>query len=94
MTLMWLLWNLRNTVYISLDGGATIITTTVPSSPEAGMLFYDRGNLFAQHGGGVYKLVVTYNVVTTSITNKSSDVPKIFSLKTKLSEPVQSCDKN
>jgi hypothetical protein len=58
----------------------------VPSSPEAGELFYDRGNLFVQHGGGVYKLVVTYNVVT-SVPIASSGIPRDFSLSQNYPNP-------
>lgn len=75
-----------STVYISLDGGNTVTATTVPSSPEAGMLFYDRGNLFAQHGGGVYKLVATYSVVTAN-RNPSVQVPNTFSLQQNYPNP-------
>ena len=67
------------TIYFSTDGGATFTSSNSPSSPEAGMLFYDRGNLFIQHGGGVYKMIVTYSVVTAN-RQISSELPKQFEL--------------
>ena len=73
-------------VYISTDGGNNFTSTTVPSSPEAGELFYDRGNLFMQHGGGVYKLIVTYSVVT-SVPIASTETPKSFALSQNYPNP-------
>lgn len=75
-----------STVYISTDGGNTTTQTNVPSSPEAGELFYDRGNLFVQHGSGVYKLVVSYSVVT-AVPSKSSEIPKTYSLSQNYPNP-------
>jgi photosystem II stability/assembly factor-like uncharacterized protein len=67
------------TIYFSTDGGATFTTSNSPSSPEAGMLYYDRGNLFIQHGNGVYKMTATYSVITAN-QQISSEVPKQFEL--------------
>jgi photosystem II stability/assembly factor-like uncharacterized protein len=75
-----------STVYISTDGGTNFTSTTVPSSPEAGILVYDRGNIFAQHGGGVYKLGVTYTVVT-GITHNTGNTPDKFALRQNYPNP-------
>lgn len=75
-----------STIYFSTDGGASFTSSNSPSSPEAGMLFYDRGNLFIQHGNGVYKLIVNYNVVT-AVSQISSEIPKQFELKQNYPNP-------
>lgn len=65
----------------SLDAGATFEQTTVGSSPAAGILWYDKANLFMQQSGGVYRMAVSYNV--TSITGNqqiSNEVPNKFAL--------------
>lgn len=68
-------------VYISTNSGTSFATTTVSSSPEAGMLFYDKGNLLVQKSGGVYKCVITYTVPTVSgIHQISGEIPKEFGL--------------
>lgn len=51
-----------STVYYSTNSGSTFASSSVGSSPEAGMLFYDRGTLLSQKGGGVYKMNINYNV--------------------------------
>jgi photosystem II stability/assembly factor-like uncharacterized protein len=66
-------------VYHSTNSGNTFTTTNTPSSPEAGMLFYDKSTLISQKGGGVYKLNISYQVLTP-LTNISSIVPADFSL--------------
>jgi hypothetical protein len=74
------------TVYLSTDGGTSFTSTNVPSSPEAGLLAYDRGTILAQHGGGVYKLVVAYSVVT-GVTHNSGSTPDKFALSQNYPNP-------
>lgn len=66
-------------VYISTNSGINYVTTSVGSSPEAGMLFYDKGNLFSQKGGGVFKLSITYTV-PTAVQLVSNETPVRFQL--------------
>ncbi|GEM_PF-1099514 len=68
-----------STCYFSTDNGVTFTTTNVGSSPAAGMYYYDKANLYVQHGSGVYKLTISYTVLTGN-TRISSEVPKDFSL--------------
>jgi photosystem II stability/assembly factor-like uncharacterized protein len=67
-----------STGYISTDGGNNFTTTSV-SGPNYGVLYYDRGNLICQQGGGIYKMSVTYGVVTGN-NQISSKTPQSFSL--------------
>src|SRR4030095_2834551 len=68
--------------WISLDGGSTFtLSIPVGSSPAAGILFYDKSTLLFQHGGGIHRLAVNYNVTpVTGIHGISGDIPKSFSL--------------
>ena len=66
-------------VYISTNSGSNFISTSVGSSPEAGMLFYDKGTVLSQKGGGVYKLNITYDVPTAA-EHYSEYVPQKFEL--------------
>jgi hypothetical protein len=75
-----------STAYFSTDGGNTFVTTTIPSSPAAGIMYYDKSNLMFQHGGGVYKMVVTYNVVTAN-NQISTELPRSFALKQNYPNP-------
>ncbi len=75
-----------NNAYISLDGGATFATTSVGSTPAAGMCFLDKANLLIQHGGGVFKLNITYSVVT-SVEPTSTNIPDRFSLEQNYPNP-------
>ena len=43
------------------------------------MYYYDKANLYVQHGGGVYKLTINYTALTGN-TRISSEIPKEFSL--------------
>ncbi len=56
------------TVYHSTNSGSSFTSTSVGSSPEAGMLYYDKGTLFSQKGAGVYKLNINYTVPLSSFT--------------------------
>jgi photosystem II stability/assembly factor-like uncharacterized protein len=75
-----------STIYVSTDGGLNYTASSVGSSPEAGMLYYDRGNLFVQHGGGVYKMTVNYSVITAN-KQISGEVPKQFYLNQNYPNP-------
>ncbi len=67
--------------FISVNGGASFTSTNVGSSPAAGICFFDKANLLIQHGGGVYKMSVTYNVLTSVSENIiSTNVPESFTL--------------
>ncbi len=66
-------------VYISTNSGANYVSTSVGSSPEAGMLFYDKGTILSQKGGGVYKLNIMYDVPTIAEAG-SEFVPQNFEL--------------
>ena len=74
------------TMYTSSDGGINFTSSTVGSSPQAGMLAYDRGTLFTQQGGGVYKLNITYTVVT-GVTQNAGSTPEKFVLKQNYPNP-------
>lgn len=75
-------------VYISTNAGASFASTNVGSSPEAGMLFYDKGNLFSQKGGGVYKCVITYNVPTVLGNQEiTSEIPREYALNQNFPNP-------
>lgn len=50
--------------YLSLNSGANFTLINVGSSPAAGICFMDKSNLLIQHGGGVYKLNINYNILT------------------------------
>jgi photosystem II stability/assembly factor-like uncharacterized protein len=68
-----------STGYISTDGGNNFTSTNVVGSPDYGVLYYDKGTLLCQQGGGIYKLTVTYTVLTAN-NQISSLVPKDFKL--------------
>jgi photosystem II stability/assembly factor-like uncharacterized protein len=72
--------------YFSTDNGNNFITTNVGSTPAAGMYYYDKANLYVEHGGGVYKLVITYSVLTSN-SQISSETPKEFSLNQNFPNP-------
>ncbi len=67
--------------YLSLDAGATFTQYAATSSPAAGVCFMDKANVLFQHGSGVCKLSITYNV-TPVVSNGqvSSEVPASFGL--------------
>jgi len=75
-----------SSVYISTDRGETFKQTSVGSSPEAGMYFFDKANLLSQKGGGVYKLNITYSVITNSSVISTS-VPEDFSVSQNYPNP-------
>ncbi|MCC7158094.1 MAG: T9SS type A sorting domain-containing protein [Ignavibacteria bacterium] len=75
-----------SSVYISTNSGTNFVQSNVGSSPEAGMLFYDRGTLLSQKGGGVYKLAVTYDV-PTAVNLISSEIPERFHLSRNYPNP-------
>jgi photosystem II stability/assembly factor-like uncharacterized protein len=73
-------------VYISTNSGSNFVSTSVGSSPEAGMLFYDKGTVLSQKGGGVYKLNITYDV-PTSTDPEAQYLPQSFVLMQNFPNP-------
>lgn len=74
--------------YLSLDNGATFTQYAATSSPAAGVVFMDKATVLYQHGSGVCKLNITYNV-TPVVSNGqiSSEVPATFGLKQNYPNP-------
>lgn len=75
-----------STAYVSTNGGDNFTSSNIGSSPNAGVLYYDKGNLFSQQGGGVYKMAVTYSVITGN-SPISSELPKSFLLSQNYPNP-------
>ncbi len=72
----------------STDGGATYTQTSIGSSPAAGMLYYDKANLFMQQSGGVYRMNISYNVTPVTGNNQiSSEIPGSFGLSQNYPNP-------
>jgi photosystem II stability/assembly factor-like uncharacterized protein len=75
-----------STSYISTNYGATFSSSNTGSSPNAGILFFDKATYLAQMGGGVYKMSTAYNVTSTPIIvtglseNNTSVIPQTFEL--------------
>ncbi len=74
--------------YLSLDNGATFTQYPATSSPAAGVVFMDKATVLYQHGSGVCKLNITYNV-TPVVSNGqiSSEVPSAFGLQQNYPNP-------
>lgn len=74
--------------YLSLDNGATFTQYAATSSPAAGVVFMDKATILYQHGSGVCKLNITYNV-TPVVSNGqvSSEVPATFGLQQNYPNP-------
>ena len=73
-------------VYVTTNSGKDFITTNPPESINYGVYFYDRGNLIVQDGGGVYRMVVSYNV-PLSVNQVSNQTPKKYSLSQNYPNP-------
>jgi photosystem II stability/assembly factor-like uncharacterized protein len=74
--------------YLSLDEGATFQMIPATSSPAAGVCFMDKATLLYQHGSGVDKLVITYNVTPiVSAGNNNSEIPSQFGLSQNYPNP-------
>lgn len=74
--------------YLSLDGGVTFQTIPATSSPAAGVLFFDKATLLWQHGSGVDKLNIVYNVTDiTSNQQTSGEIPSKFGLSQNYPNP-------
>lgn len=74
--------------YLSLDAGSTFTTYPATSSPAAGVCFMDKATVLFQHGSGVCKLNITYNVTpVTSNGQISSEIPAKFSLHQNFPNP-------
>lgn len=72
----------------STDAGQTFTQTTIGSSPAAGILFYDKANLFMQQSGGVYRMAVAYSVTTVTGNNQiSGEIPNKFGLSQNYPNP-------
>lgn len=74
--------------YLSLDNGANFTQYAATSSPAAGVVFMDKATVLYQHGSGICKLNITYNV-TPVVSNGqiSSEVPAVFGLKQNYPNP-------
>jgi photosystem II stability/assembly factor-like uncharacterized protein len=67
--------------YLSTNSGSSFVTTNIGGSVNYGILFYNRGNIIAQQGSGIYKLNVTYDVpIITGISQNNNEIPKEFKL--------------
>ncbi len=75
-----------STAYTSTDAGTNFTASNTGSSPNAGVLFYDKGTLFSQQGSGVYKMKAIYSVITAN-TPVSSEIPVKFSLSQNYPNP-------
>lgn len=75
-----------STAYLSTNGGDNFVSSNIGSSPNAGVLYYDKGNLFSQQGGGVYKLKVLYSVITGN-SQISNELPNSFRLSQNYPNP-------
>ncbi len=74
--------------FISTNSGSSFTSTNVGSSPAAGICFLDKANLLIQHGGGVYKYTVSYNVLTSVSENIiSSSSPESYALNQNYPNP-------
>jgi photosystem II stability/assembly factor-like uncharacterized protein len=72
--------------HISTNGGDNFFSTSTLPGPNYGVLYYDKGNLLAQESGGVYKMAVTYSVITGN-NSISSNIPKEFYLSQNYPNP-------
>jgi hypothetical protein len=74
--------------YLSIDAGANFTTIPATSNPAAGVLFFDKSTLLFQHGSGVDKLQITYNVTTvTGHQQISGEIPSSFALSQNFPNP-------
>ena len=72
--------------YISTNGGDNFFTSSTLPGPNYGVLYYDRSNLLAQEAGGVYKMSVTYSVITSN-SSIASEIPRSFRLSQNYPNP-------
>jgi photosystem II stability/assembly factor-like uncharacterized protein len=72
--------------YISTNGGNNFFTTSTLPGPNYGVLYYDKGNLLTQESGGVYKMTVSYSVITGN-NSISSEIPNTFSISQNFPNP-------
>ncbi len=79
-------WSGGNTG-LSTDGGTTWMTTPGLSGSGGVMVLVDRGYIIGQAGSNVYKLNVTYSVITGVSENNISSVPKEFHLSQNYPNP-------
>lgn len=72
--------------HISTNGGNNFFSTSTLPGPNYGVLYYDKGNLLAQESGGIYKMNVTYSVITGN-SPISSNIPDKFYLSQNYPNP-------
>lgn len=74
--------------FLSVNEGNTFQQIPATSSPAAGVVFMDKSTLLFQHGSGIDKLVITYNV-TPVVSNGqvSSEIPSSFGLSQNYPNP-------
>lgn len=85
-------WSGGNTG-MSTDGGTTWITTPGLSGSGGVMVLVDRGYIIGQAGSSVYKLNVTYSVITGISENTVSSIPKSFNLSQNYPNPFNPATK-
>ena len=73
-------------VYVTTNSGKDFTTTSPPESINYGVYFYDRGHLLVQDEGGVYRLVITYDV-PLAVSQISNQAPKKFYLSQNYPNP-------
>ena len=74
--------------YLSLNSGSSFTQYPATSSPAAGCLFFDKQTLLFQHGSGVDKMVITYNVSpVTSNGQIPGEIPSSFGLSQNFPNP-------
>jgi len=72
--------------YISTNGGTTFLPgINVGGSPAAGVCYYDKSTLLLQHGGGLFKMVMTSTL--TGNQQISSETPSNFNLSQNYPNP-------
>ena len=72
--------------HISTNGGDNFFSTSTLPGPNYGVLYYDKGNLLAQESNGIYKMTVTYSVITEN-SSISSNIPDKFYLSQNYPNP-------
>lgn len=81
------------TTYLSLDDGASFVQTPINSpGAAAGMCYIDKANILAQYGTGIYKLKITYNVLT-NIETQLTGIPEKFDLSQNYPNPFNPATK-
>jgi hypothetical protein len=66
--------------FLSLDAGANFSTIAISGGSGAGELALERGFVLDMRSGGLLKLNVNYNIITSIQENIITEVPKKFNL--------------